>query len=204
MTHAAILDSKSRVSRLRLNVIFWLPHFKPYDSFTYYSRKYGLETQAHTLDDPPSAFENVSHLLPFSLSRTNWPRGCLASAQPFLRAVRANSNFRISVRFPCSPCCGTRRAAQVFEAVLCTLGLLHQPFSQRESAAVGRAELGAAGVERQAALAFQSDHVERPATSMMAILAQVFRENVGSSRHRCHVPFLTESLKIRVHLDNAA
>lgn len=89
--------------------------------------------------------------------------------------------------------------------MLWTLGLLHRPFSQRESAAqAGRAELGATRVERRAALAFQADHVERSTTPMMAILAQVVRENVGSSRHQCHIPFLTESLKIRVHIDNAA
>jgi hypothetical protein len=38
----------------------------------------------------------------------------------------------------------------------------------------------------------------------MAILADVRREDIGSSRHRCRIPFLAEKLKISIHIDNAA
>lgn len=142
----------------------------------------------------------------FSLSRAKWSRGYLANTQPFLYAGRANSTFLTFRTIPAPPvlrdqtgCSSLRGGAMDSRppppAILT---------ARKRRAGWTCAPLGATRVERRAALAFQADHVERSTTPMMAILAQVVRENVGSSRHQCHIPFLTESLKIRVHIDNAA
>jgi len=92
---------------------------------------------------------------------------------------------------------------RALEAVPCA-GCLLRSFSQGEASLNGRAELNAARVERRAILAFQPDHVESPATLMVAVPAQVACENVGSGWHRHRVTLVTETLEVRVHIGNAA
>lgn len=64
--------------------------------------------------------------------------------------------------------------------------------------------LNATRIEGRATLAFQPDHMESPRALVMAILADVGSGDIGSSRHGRGIPFLTEKLKVGVHVDNAA